>query len=201
MTLPGPKIYGYNFYHNIASCPISVDLGPNESYNATLFVGQMGYGYLFDVEASLELPPVVQILNNEGATMRRLKPRNDWAVSFAQGFVTHDLRESRYRPLSSEEEWLLRTSMYGQCLGPFDNPYFKDLVVQLEDEKQVKEDEKQVQNWVIPTVVVLIVAILVSGYFVWKNKKKSQVAMEEQVSTNPSTFTKNKEDGVGEATA
>jgi hypothetical protein len=81
--LPWPRRGLSRISHNVVSCPAQVN-DNGAMYNATLYAGQMAFDYLEDIEATAARPPSVQGAQNEGATMRLLRPRNDWALAIQQ---------------------------------------------------------------------------------------------------------------------
>lgn len=81
-----PIIRVNDIYHNIASCPAQIN-DNGIQYNATLFVGQMAYDFVIDEEASVNLPEAIQSVTSPDGYMRKLRPRNDWALAISQGFV------------------------------------------------------------------------------------------------------------------
>ena len=105
-----PVIRLDDIHHNIASCPAQID-EDGVTYNATLFVGQMAYDFQIDQEATDNLPSAVSNIQAQDGYMRKLVPRNDWALAISQGFI-------EVPPVDPEEPQMPDgTKIYGdQCL-------------------------------------------------------------------------------------
>jgi hypothetical protein len=98
MTDFWPTIRLDDIHHNIASCPATIN-DNGLYYNATLFVGQMAYDFEVDVEATENIPDAVAAIQSRDGAMRKLKPRNDWALAISSGF-------QQVPPIDPDEQYL-----------------------------------------------------------------------------------------------
>ena len=157
--------------HSIATCPATID-DNGTPYNATLFVGQMGFDMLQPPVGATKIPDAVGPISGDNATSLLVRPRNDWGLVITDGF------EETAEP---NDEWYSDQAM-GEGTITFGR--FACKAASLYDPFAPSKHDSL--KWIIPGVIVgiLVVVISVRKYTLFKKTCSPRTYRDQDMEKN-----------------